>query len=433
MDNKNQKTLHILLKKNLLEFDNKIQNMDYFSKFSSHNLPLISYVGHLRALTIIYGTLEYQIQNAENAEIKNLFVDYIPKLPLLLEDLEFFREKEIKDIMPSISFALHIADNIILNSVVNFYKLIAYFYVIEYLLYEKYMSNEDVSQTFNLKGSDGIKYLSSTEGKYSDFWKNFTEKLDSLTDDFKIREDIISAAIEIYKDLMNIFNYLFAFDEKMLENHITSYNPEAGNFSIPTNPLEINAAISSGVNIWYEYPYYEKRYGERGRRFTVSDSVWLVTLSELPEEFAINQVNWLAKFLAKRGMPTCTMELQMQEMYQNLSILIPEDESKYLIFKKCAMEIKIMRNKFINDSDFEKCNSIFEKYFLEFNISEQICVEMKRNVGKLIASAIVDEKNGIQEAQNSLFNWILNKDIFPENWIHAVDKSIKEIEIVINR
>ena len=33
-----------------------------------------------------------------------------------------------------------------------------------------------------------------------------------------------------------------------------------------------------------EFPYYQERYGERGKRFSDSDTCWLVTLTNLNQE-----------------------------------------------------------------------------------------------------------------------------------------------------
>ena len=64
--------------------------------------------------------------------------------------------------------------------------------------------------------------------------------------------------------------------------HIAAINFEAGDHAMPQNPLEIDLALRAAKVAWERYPYLEHRYGERGRRFTDSDSCWLVTLTRAP-------------------------------------------------------------------------------------------------------------------------------------------------------
>ncbi|MFZ4401626.1 MAG: hypothetical protein ACOYO1_16465 [Bacteroidales bacterium] len=80
--------------------------------------------------------------------------------------------------------------------------------------------------------------------------------------------------------------------------------------------------------------------------------------------------------------------------------------------------------------DFDKSNSIFENYFDEFKVTDDICFETKTNIGKLIASSICDDRNGIPDAKKSLEDWLKNKNIFPENWILAVEKTYAKIELL---
>jgi heme oxygenase len=432
MNSENIDTLHQLLKKQTIELHNQAHKIPYIVNFLKNNFLLISYIGHLRALAIIYGTLEYQLSNLENQEIKDFLGNYSPKLPLILSDLEYLKANEVKDIMPAICNALHVADKIMLNSVENPYKLLGYIYTLEGSLNGGNVLKKHIIETFNFQNGEATKYLSCFDEKFKSFWDNFVNNLNTKITDNQQKEDILTASNEIFIELMKIYEALFPIDEKALGNHITSLNPEAGNFPIPTNPLEIKAAISAGMNCWNEFPYYEKRYGERGRRFAVSDTVWLVTLSELEEEDAIKQVNWLANFLAIRGMPTFTMEFQIQALYHELSKSIPANEQKYLKLLKTSENIKSQRIIHINETIFENCNSIFYNNFDEFKVSEKICLELKKNIGKLIASSIIDDKNKIPDVKNSLEIWLKRKDIFPENWIFAVEKTYIEIGLLID-
>jgi heme oxygenase len=432
MKTENKNLLHQILKKQTTELHAKAHEIPYFINFMKNDIPKISYIGHIRALAIIYGTIENQLFNIETPTIRAFLANYSPKLPLLLSDLDYLKANEVKDIMPAISSALHVADKILLYSKSDPYKLLGFLYTLEGSLNGGSILKKHLSETFDFHNDNGTKYFSCFDDKFKSFWAGFIAKLDTTISDNQQKDDIISAASEIFVDLMKIYESLFPVDEKTLGNHITSLNPEAGNYPIPTNPLEIKAGINAGDRCWNDFPYYEKRFGERGRRFTVSDSVWLVTLCELTDEGVLYQVNWLAKFLAVRGMPTFTMEIQLQALYEELSRIIPENEPKYSKLLKPVENIKKQRIAHIDENTFEECNSIFEKYFAEFKVSGKNCDDLKKNIGKLIASSLIDEKNGIPDVRATVENWLRSPDVFPENWILAVEKTYNDIGVLLN-
>ncbi len=74
-------------------------------------------------------------------------------------------------------------------------------------------------------------------------------------------------------------------------HHIAEINVEAGNHAMPQDLREIELALRAGKVAWDKYPYLEHRYGERGRRFTDSDSCWLVTLARAPKETVVTEVS----------------------------------------------------------------------------------------------------------------------------------------------
>lgn len=429
--NSKSKTLHESLKVQTLELHKKAYQIPYVENFMHNKLQIESYVGHLRAFAIIYGTLEYQMVNYRGPELKQFLHGYVPKLPSLLSDLGYFNSLGIKDILPSVNQALVVADKIMMNGE-NAYKLLGYIYTLEGSINGGSVLKKHVSAALNLNDGIGTNYLSHLNEEFRNFWQNFISNLNSEVEEKEQQDDVISAANEIFNDVMEIYKALFPIDEKMLGNHITALNPEAGNFPIPTDPRQIKAAITAGIACWNAFPYFEKRFGERGKRFGISDAVWLVTLCELSDENAVKQVNWLARFLAIRGMPTYLEEIQLRLLYTELSKLIPENAGKYSTFLKAADELQNQRTIHLQETDFEKCNSIFEGNLKENAALEKIHSDLKKNMGKLIASSLTDAKNGIPDARTSLENWLKNKEYFPETWVLVVEKSYLEIEKLIH-
>src|SRR4051812_16513914 len=99
---------------------------------------------------------------------------------------------------------------------------------------------------------------------------------------------------------------------------VAALNPEAGNHAVTTDPRELGAAIRVGERTRERFVYYERRYGERGRRFTHSDSAWIVTLAGNPPAVVERQLRWLGSLLAARGMPRWLLEVHLEGLHAQL-------------------------------------------------------------------------------------------------------------------
>ena len=92
------------------------------------------------------------------------------------------------------------------------------------------------------------------------------------------------------------------------------FNPEAGDTPAPTEPEDLAVVEHSARVMWRAFPYFARRYGERGRAFGRSDAGYLATLTALDEPAAQGQVLWLAQVLSARGMPSLLLEVQLESL-----------------------------------------------------------------------------------------------------------------------
>ena len=205
----NSETLHRLLKKQTSDLHEKAHQIAYISSLLKNDIPLESYVGHLRAFAIIYGTLEHQISTTKHSEIKDFMEGYTLKLPLILADLEVMNASTIKDIIPAVSIALHIADRILLFSEKNPYKLIGFLYTLDGSLNGGSVFKKHLSEIFGLQNDKGTAYFSAYNGQFKKFWKDFTGKLDTQISEKQAREDVLSASNEIFNNIMDIYERLY--------------------------------------------------------------------------------------------------------------------------------------------------------------------------------------------------------------------------------
>jgi hypothetical protein len=207
-----------------------------------------------------------------------------------------------------------------------------------------------------------------------------------------------------------------------MEGHVapmgvaSTLNPEAGNHAVTTDPAELAACKAATARIWQEFPYYERRYGERGRRFGVSDSGWLATLRALSPEAAEAQVLWLAGVLAARGMPRYLMERHLELMHEELAQL---DAGRHAVLAGVAAALRTRRLAVMPGQRFMEIAQAHERRTA--GMSGRVA-----NFGVLLAAAACDERDGVERAVESVREWACDPARFDADWIDAVHATLAE-------
>ena len=163
----------------------------------------------------------------------------------------------------------------------------------------------------------------------------------------------------------------------------TTVNPEAGYHKIAAEPRMLEAARIAAEASYSEFPYMRERFGERGMRFGLSDAGWLITLCDLPAAEAKKQVRWLGGLLSSRGMPQIILE-------HHLTILATElNEKEYAALRRGAEDLREMR----------------DRVFPSFDDRARDVEKRIRGYGRVLVSAVADERNGIDRAVSSIEEW----------------------------
>lgn len=197
----------------------------------------------------------------------------------------------------------------------------------------------------------------------------------------------------------------------------SSLNPEAGSHPIPSDPREIEAAIRAGQECLKHVPYFEARYGERGRRFASSDGAWLVTLSELEQAQTHEQVLWLGRVLASRGMPRLTLEVHLRMLFEELCRAVPERSSQYARLNVASRELGSIRRQHIDEASFQALCDQFEAALAPHS-------RHLAKIGPLLVSAVADEKAGLKGGVDSLRDWLTDNARFSTEWVAAVQETL---------
>jgi hypothetical protein len=195
-------------------------------------------------------------------------------------------------------------------------------------------------------------------------------------------------------------------------------NPEAGNHDITLDPLELAAALRAGERTWRNYPYYELRYAERGRRFTRSDSAWIVTAAKEPLSGAKRQLRWLAAVLASRGMPRWLLEMHLGELHAGLVTAVPENRAAYDHLLEVAAMFRRERSRHLEEAVTAELAAAFDQ-----RVGPDPTPRIPE-AGMLLVAAVADERAGLAGGVDSLLEWLADPARFSADWVSATTEII---------
>lgn len=196
-------------------------------------------------------------------------------------------------------------------------------------------------------------------------------------------------------------------------------NPEAGDHVITADPAELAAADRATRRSWRRFPYYARRYGSRGRRFSMSDSGWLLTLCDLLPDRARQQTRWLAGVLAARGMPQLLLETHLEMLHEELAAARPGDAARYGRLLECAAALRETRLAAMPQEELEALAAGFEARV--WGMTGAV-----REMGIVLAAAVADERAGVANAVASVEAWACDPAHFPAAWADEVRRTLAE-------
>jgi hypothetical protein len=195
-------------------------------------------------------------------------------------------------------------------------------------------------------------------------------------------------------------------------------NSEAGQVPVPSDPIEIAAAVRASHIMWKAFPYLGFRYGERGRRFGNSDSGYFLTLLGYDQEMINRQIDWMVGLLAPRGMPSFVVEAHLRALYRVLRRTSKPKPSIDTLL--CAAErLRDLRRARFSD---EEIAAFGARFAARAGFPER---RWARGVGSLLACAVADELNGVKVAVEGLEGWFTDRAVFSRAWIDAAKATVR--------
>lgn len=186
------------------------------------------------------------------------------------------------------------------------------------------------------------------------------------------------------------------------------FNPDAGDTPAPNDPADVAVVERSARVMWRAFPYFAWRYGERGRAFGRSDAGFLATLTQLDDEAARQQVLWLARVLAPRGMPSLLLEYQLESLGRAAHRAQRPSASRLL---ELAAQLRRRRLGVVDAALMAAC--------------EQRCqaaardLHRRQGAGLLIAAAVADRALGLGDHDEALVRWFADAEPGDPAWAEA--------------
>ncbi|WP_229117424.1 hypothetical protein [Enemella dayhoffiae] len=194
-------------------------------------------------------------------------------------------------------------------------------------------------------------------------------------------------------------------------------NPEAGDHWVTTDPAALEAVTEAIRTSYAAFPYWEARFGVRGRAFSASDSGWLVTIAAEEPAQAYAQVRWLAGVLAARGMPTVLLDEHLLTLADALTRHCPGDESRPEVLRLAGEQLRHRRTEVIDADRAGELAAAFDRATAHLPGAVPNC-------GELIVSSVCDERDE-PAAVGALVQWLADPERFGAGWIAAVERTLR--------
>jgi heme oxygenase len=398
----------------------RLQTAPFFEALAGCQLPLESYVGQLRALLAIHAVLEQAMADCMDDRVRLVWRADMRKLPLLRQDLLYFEPRTVADLKEAVDVAIQITATLRHQSLETPLALLGWLYVLEGSTLGASVIQPLIARALLLAGDEGMIYLHNYGAAARARWIEFSQRMNSLALQADERTQIVLAANALFAQLEALFRALYPFQNESKAYLAASINPEAGRHPVPVDVREVQAAIRAGDICWHRFPYFAARYGERGLRFARSDATWLATLHHYPPAQILQQVQWLGRVLAARGMPTLLLQVQLEILVEELAGAIPQRRADYEKLLPAAAALAAARSRFLTDTRVQELAVAFDRA-----VGPEWSARFAHS-GSLLAAAVADECAGCEKAVDSLRAWMTDVRQFPAAWIDAVESTLAQ-------
>ena len=383
----------------------QFEQLPFVISLMDGTLPLESYIAQLRGLAVILSSFEQTLANCRHDLIKRLKPLLKSRFAMLCADLSYFAPRMVPDIVPAIKISQEISMQILSEASASPGALLGYLYVLEGTTRGNQVHLPDIIRCFTIEDGAGVSFYRGYGDATETHWGEFCAVINDAG--AELFDDAVKGAIYIYNGMERFHRALFPIPVGGLGFTASALNPEAGNHPVPQDQEILQAALRAGQKCRDEFSYYEKRYGERGRRFTASDVAWLATLADYSlVEIIYSQIVWLGRFLSSRGMPQFLLERQLELLVEELAGLKTSVSTEAL--QAAVIHVRRQRHLLLSQERFdEACRE------LRVTIAGTTMADFP-DLPKLLVASHLDTLAGMPESKALIFSWLNEKSILSE-------------------
>ena len=412
-------TLTALVQTATAHLQERIEALPVFQRIRVGALPQPAIVSLLRSLAIIHAVIEQEIPRSLDRQVSALGGQVTAKLPLLMLDLESLGAESLPSISEATRYALVCGSELVAHAD-DPLSLIGPLYVLEESQLGGAVLKLALAHCLDID-TDSLSYFGCYRDRTEAHWSAFCEHLNALELGNEQAERVVRSAVHFLEHLEKIYAALYPYKDQSLRHHVTAVNPEAGDHAMPSHPQEIALALRAGQAAWTKYPYLKHRFGDRGKRFTSSDSCWLVTLSGVSIETATRNLVWLRTVLASRGIPTAILAAHLQAIAEAFAAEFGDQAERRARFEPFLSALACERQT-VDTS--ESIGNLITQFDQRLHRCAGFTID---STAELITSAWLDEQSGIRGALSATVNWFVDGARFSPDWIGLVHELVAKL------
>jgi heme oxygenase len=391
----------------------RIDNSEFAHAVANGTIPLPRYASFLRAVHAVLSAVEETVERSGSAELRAACAHGGERRARLVRDLAYL-QTDLRGVDAAVLHALALGQQLRRDAQLASAALLGYLYVIEGSQLGGLFQKKALEGRPELQAG-GLAYLTGAGRDTQAQFRAFVAKLEAaLTDDAALAS-AIAGATHAFAGFEAIVTAVMSprLDGRWLTEPL---NADAGTHPIPSDVREVQAALRAGEQSFRTWTYYEARYGERGLRFTRSDSCWLATLARHDTALALRQVRWLAGVLGARGMPSLLLEQHLELLHRELVAFLPERASAYDALRVASQKLRTERLALLDEADMNALASAFDG---------ESALLSAREAGLLLVAAVLDEKRGSECAVESVASWFGDPARFSDAWRAAAARTVQ--------
>ncbi len=354
-----------------------LEKVPFFARLAKAEVSLAAFAAYMRAWAIFYALLEASVPSAFPLNRR-------PRLPYLLEDIDALFALRVSEIRPVSESIYRLTNQMRKNAHGSPDTALGYLYVLDGSINGLRDCAPGLIEAFS--EALPLHYVRYAADQGEREWHAVEQALETVDLAPDNRAVACSAAVELFSALQETFGTIEP--EVQPEGFfytVAALNPEAGMHPCVQDEAVLTQALHAVDDCLIEMPALLTLFGERGRRFTLSDGVFLPTLVELPQAAADKQIAWLKELLAYRGLGSIALEIHVQAIVDRASAAARVAGR----LQPLADNLRQARIDRLGHSAFREFSEKLDNQLMALTALPV------RSAGMLLASIVIDECNGL--------------------------------------